>query len=496
MSRATQPSGDNRQDVSSQPGPITKVPPEIVMEVFKFAVLSSEEARSHGVKTLCLVGQDWNRIANGISDLWTKVTLSYPLHPGQLSVVKKWLKASEQKTLDLEIDLRDPAWDEFEDEALHPLGDSTKLQGMIAVLRDSEHRWRSISFKSDVWEPIHEFLRWEIPSLPLLESISFERGSEDLGAVYNHLDPQESSESPTVFGGNGTHMPALRKVSLSVVNVNWASAAASFQNLRELGIRNQSYEVGPTFKQFAALLAASPRLETLDVTGYCPNSPAGTEGVPLVYLPALRHFVFGWTDAEPALTFLEMFQIPESLETLSLIDTVSGIGISVEGDSSPIFDLLARLGQGGPRHEDHPRNKEHLKNEDHPRDRDHSRPWVSVLGLKSLSVSWVKSRHESVMAFLMGAPMVEEIHLTDVSQGVLLGIEVLAETQRLRSLKRLYIRWVRDSGDKSPEADLVTNLLRGHGFQVIVENFIGEDECSTPMRSEAIFNDKDGERRP
>ena len=65
MSRVTRPSEEGRRDVTFQPGPINKVPPEIVSEIFKFAVLSSDETRSHGVKALCLVDQDWNHIAKG-----------------------------------------------------------------------------------------------------------------------------------------------------------------------------------------------------------------------------------------------------------------------------------------------------------------------------------------------------------------------------------------------------------------------------------------------
>ena len=42
-----------------------------------------------------------------------KVTLSYPLHTGQLYAVEKWLKASELKAPDLEIAFCDPSWDEL-----------------------------------------------------------------------------------------------------------------------------------------------------------------------------------------------------------------------------------------------------------------------------------------------------------------------------------------------------------------------------------------------
>jgi len=492
MFQTTRISKGSRSGIASQPGPITDVPQEIVMEVFRFAVLSSEEGRSNGVKALCLVGKEWNQIANCTSDLWTKITLAYPLHKDQLSAVKKWIKTSEQRAIDLEIDLCDPAWNELKDEFFHPFADPARLWDVILVLQGSEHRWRSISFKSDVWKPIHMFLRlWEIHSLPLLESISFQRGSESQGRESTRFIPRPFFDLPILFGGKGTHMPKLRKVSLSAVHLDWTSATASFQNLRELRIRNQNYDVGPTYRQFAALLAASPRLETLDITGYFPIQSTGHE-LPLVYLPALKHLVFGWTGIGHA-HILEMFQIPESLETLSLIDVESGLGIYHERvtglsthheKSSAIFNYLADLGSRHPRKDD-------------PRDRDYQKPWISLLGLKSLSVSWVDSNPDSVSAFLKEAEMIEEIHLTDVSLGVLYGIAALAITGELQSLKRLHIRWIWNGGYEPPNAHTATDLLRDNGFQVTVEKFTGEAGFgSTPMGLEAIFNEQNGGWRP
>lgn len=81
------------------------------MELFKFAVLSSEEARSRGAQDLCLVDKGWNNISNATSDLWTKVTLTYPLCANELSAAQKWLKTSKPRAVDIKIDLRDPGWD-------------------------------------------------------------------------------------------------------------------------------------------------------------------------------------------------------------------------------------------------------------------------------------------------------------------------------------------------------------------------------------------------
>ena len=490
MSRITRPSEESRRDITFQPGPINKVPPEIVSEIFKFAVLSSEEARSHGVKALCLVDQDWNHIAKGTSDLWTKITFTYPLHADQLSAARKWLKTSEQKPIDVEIDLCDPGWDELGMEAFHLLEDLAPIQDMTAALRGSEHRWRSISIRSDTWRPIYEFLQaWEIPSLPLLETISLERGNEVMGVGYIREDPLPSLGSLTLFGSNGTLMPKLREVSLIAVHVDWASAANSFRDLRKLEIKNQHHRVGPTSEQFATLLAATPRLEMLDVAGYCPDHGASPTQVriPPVHLTALKHFGLGWSCFDCACDLLMVLQIPESLESLSLNDTESGLGarqdeetdlFTYNDDSTPIFELLTGLEPAG------------------PGNKDPSNPWISILGLKTLSVSWAESDHPAVLAFLENAPMIEEIRLTDVSQGVLEGIAALVETHGPRSLKKLSIQWIWNDGYESPEAHLVADLLGNHGFQVTVEKFTGPDGGLTPMALEALFNNEGGKRGP
>ena len=276
------------------------------------------------------------------------------------------------------------------------------------------------------------------------------------------------------------------------MHVDWASTATSFRDLRKLEIKNQHYEVGPTFEQFSALLAASPRLEFLDVTGYYPNPEAPNVAdtlteTSLVHLPALKHLVFGWSRIEFACYFLMSFQIPESLNTLSLIDTESGLGVCQEEEtglftyndtSTPIFELLAYIGPSDPG------NKDPLSSR------------VSLLGLKSLSVSWAEADPRVIVEFLKRVPMIEEIRLTDVGQGILQGIAIFAGSQSSWSLKKIHIRWIWNGGHESHEAGVVTQLLRGRGFEVTVEKFTGQDRGSTPVAPEALFSKKAGERRP
>jgi len=122
--------------------------------------------------TLCPVDRRWNDIANAMSVLWIKITLAYPLDGDGLPAVQKWLKASGSKVIDVEVDLCYPALSEPGKENWVPPADF--LRGVIAELRGSEHRWRSISVLFDIWSPTEKLLgAWVTLSLPALESISF-----------------------------------------------------------------------------------------------------------------------------------------------------------------------------------------------------------------------------------------------------------------------------------------------------------------------------------
>ena len=159
-------------DVVLLPSPISKLPHEIVREIFKFVVLSSEKARSHGVKSLCLVDRRWNDIANAMSILWAEITLTYPLDGDRLPAAQKWLKTSGSKVIDLKVDFCYPTLSESgKDNWVLP---ADFLRGMIAELCGSEHRWRSISVLFDIWGPTEKLLgAWVTLSFPALESISF-----------------------------------------------------------------------------------------------------------------------------------------------------------------------------------------------------------------------------------------------------------------------------------------------------------------------------------
>lgn len=111
-------------------------------------------------------------------------------------------------------------------------------------------------------------------------------------------------------------------------------------------------------------------------------------------------------------------------------------------------------------------------------------------------MSWAEADPRVVVEFLKRVPMIEEIRLTDVGQGILQGIAIFAGSQSSWSLKKIHIRWIWNGGHELYEAGVVTQLLRGRGFEVTVEKFTGQDRGSTPVAPEALFSKKAGERRP
>jgi len=472
MSQLTRYSKRTWLDVASLPSPITKIPPEIMSEIFKFVVLSSKKRRSSGVKALCLVDKRWNDIANTTPDLWTKVTLAFPFHADKFFAVQKWLKASEPKDIDVEIDLRDPDWDEPVEEIWFPSTDS--LRGVIAVLRGSEHRWRSIRVDFLAWDLTQKLIgAWITPSFPALESISLERTI----IPYSGFSSQQNIELPALLGGGGTLMPKLRKVALYEMPLDWTPAAAtSFQNLRKIVISGRTFDAGPTLDRFSeALLVASLRLEILEVGGHFPipgDSHTQTQ-IPLVHLPALKRFVFGWPFANLACSFLAMLQIPETLETLCLAQEHKPLGGGAGLiDPSPVFDLLTDLASEG------------------SGDKNPSTPWISTLGLKSLSMTGVRLDPRKVTTFLQNAPVIEEIHLKDIKQPVLEATATLAGTRRLRFLKRLGIRWEWRGRDGSEGAHLVAECLRDPRWQVVVRKYAR----TNGIELDAQVNEEDAER--
>ena len=434
--------------------PIARLPTEVLMKVFKTYAESYPAVRDQRVVDLCLVSTYWNAVANDTPQLWTKINLTFPFADHHLAAMLKRVHASKLEKIDISIDFCDPGWDGYEPQYDISEPTLTKesiwVQDILTQLRNTEKRWKSIEVVSEAWLPLHKLMEgWTFTKLPSLESISMKRDNYIFGMQNVRFDPVPLIGPMTLFGQNAS-LPRLCDLSLSAVHIDWDDASVTYQNLRKLEINNITYDVGPSFEQFAAMLSSSPRLEYLDVSGFCPEHytgpapPAGEDPeIPVVHLPELKEFTFGWKNVDLGYDFLQMFQIGNSLESLTLIDTESspncwknsrtGVRHWVQ-DSEGIFEALYHLGSEVPRNED-----------DMP-----PSPFISMCGVKRLRIISTRAAQSSLIDLLKTLTELEEIWLEDVDTNVLEDVTSVqvknSGATGCQPLRRLDLRWTWEKG--------------------------------------------------
>ena len=277
-------------------------------------------------------------------------------------------------------------------------------------------------------------------------------GQRDVG-----FDPVEFAQPMTLFGQRPLK---LRDLSLCGVHVSWNNICDRFQNLRKPELKNQTYDAGPSFEQFAEMLSSSPRLECLDVSGFCPEHHTGppppadaTLRVPVVHLPTLKEFTFGWKNIELGCEFLRMFQIGSSLESLALLDVQSGLACFEDRQSGErgwdyssewIFEDLHRLGIAAPRDE-----------RDVP-----PIPFICMRGVKRLEIAWTKAGVAEVVKFLGILTELEDIKLEDVDEDVLKAVTTVC-VNRTREGRLMRVDLMMDVGEGVGERD---SNVRGRAY--------------------------------
>ena len=389
------------------------------MEIFKAYAESYPAELDQSVVGLCLVGKRWNAVANSTPQLWTNINISFPFTGDHLDAALKRVRASGLQKLDVFINFCDPDWDGREpeyDDGYIP-GGHAWVRDVMAVLGGTEGRWRRIEVASSTWVPLYELMHdWRrLTHLSSLESITMQRMNTLFGVRNVDFAPELLAGAGTLFDRNAS-LPKLCNLSLFGVHVDWTSASVCYQNLHKLEIASQTHDVGPTFQEFAAMLSSSPRLEFLNVNGFCPEyhtaAPpgGGPPQIPVVHLPALKVFVFGWKGVDLSCAFLRMFQIGDSLEDLTLLDADSCFGSNPDpqtGDqgwrqeSQGIFEVLCELGSAVPGD----------GGDMSPG------PFISMRGVKSLRIVWTRTARYSLIPFFATLTNLEELYLENVGGG-------------------------------------------------------------------------------
>jgi hypothetical protein len=461
---------------TSRPAPITRLPAEILSLIFKTYAKSYPEIRDARAGYLCLVSRYWNTIANSTPHLWTEISLIFPFADDHLDVARRRIRTSKRKNLDIFIDFRDPhrEWEQSPNDAhvADEPAQSVWVSKILTLLGGTAERWESIEVVSRTWFPLGKIIEgWTFTDLLSVKSISIKLCDSSFGLSDTVFEPQLLPGPVTLFG-RAASLPKLRNLSLCAVHVDWNDALGSYQNLRKLELINFPYNIAPSFEEFAEILSFSPRLEYLDVSGFLPKhhlgpTPTGQDPqIPVVYLPALKDFIFGWKDVDSGHKFLQMFQIGSSLENLTLTDTESGIGFWKEGttgdltwanDSQKIFEVLYDLGSNAPQD----------KSDIPPG------PFISMRGVKSLEIFSTEVKGHSLIPFVMMLTELESILLEDVEGKVLKDVAsvLVGGDDARRALMELKLRWVWE--DEIPDfAESVILQLESAGIRVAAE--VGE----------------------
>ena len=327
---------------------VHSLPNEVLTEIFVAATFTSEESRLDVPDVLSQVSSRWRALVLNTSILWTFIVVTFPFAAKQVLRAQAALARSNNRPVDVYIDVRDPEWTWESDEDEH-LVKSVDMVEIMEWLGPSHPRWRSLSVFTDNWEPMQTFLAYStmFPSLPALETLSLNRCNAYAGlpgTMHDSFTPIE------LFGGNA-YLPKLRHVVLSGVHIDYS--CSGFKDLFSLDLRHQSHDVSPTLQELRQILAASPELNSLSLVALSPPCPHGleeTEDAPITMFH-LKNLTLGWWNVGDTIELLGAFRIP-AVEQLFLEDMGSSLLGSLEHaifddlpthDSTLILDVLMEM---------------------------------------------------------------------------------------------------------------------------------------------------------
>lgn len=321
---------------------IYSLPDHILEDIFSILTFSSDESRLYAPDILSRVSSRWRAVALNASKLWTFIVVTFPFSANQIARAKAGLSRSNNRPIDVHIDVRDPDWTWESDEDQHPMTPVSMVE-LLQWLGPSHHRWRSLTVLTDTWTPMHIFLAYStmFSSLPKLERLSLNRCNAFAG-VPDAPEPIPC-DPVELFGGNA-HLPQLRHVTLAGVHINYS--CTGFEGLLSLELRHQQRSVSPTMRQLRQILHASPGLKSLSLVALNPPSDeSGQDNGPAVLLPHLKDLTLGWWLVEDAVELLEALQF-SAVENLILEDIAPALlqNNHIPLDSTPILETLVKIG--------------------------------------------------------------------------------------------------------------------------------------------------------
>jgi len=317
-----------------------RLPPEILSIIFSL-LAHDPTANPASFSVITRVCSRWRQIALADSSLWSRVVLTYPIFPRNLSYALAWLQRSANSAIDILLDFRDPSWDWNED--THNFR-WQEMEPIMRMLLAHVHHWRRFDLLTDTWAPIFTFLWYtqHVESAPMLESVSLSRCNLYFAASGQVFQP-DSLRQPVQFFG-GIALERLTSVSLVGVHLNWNQSC--LRNLTNFELKYHASDVMPTLQQFTTILEACPGLLHLAIFGWGPildiSSPVGRGEL---RLSNLKKFSFGFLDIPYAIRLLSLFDFP-LLEEFVLEDIARVVSPLEVQDSTAVFLWLASAQDG------------------------------------------------------------------------------------------------------------------------------------------------------
>ncbi|KAL0062367.1 hypothetical protein AAF712_010778 [Marasmius tenuissimus] len=339
-----------------------QLPDEILSMIFTAAFYLCDDPLSaiSIPLTLSHVCARWRKISISTSILWTRLVLFFPaVDSAQTERTTAWLARSKLQPLEILLDFRvSDWWEHDEPEENHPFTVES-LELVLKILLRHLSQWKTFEMLTDTWEPIHAFLCHintnvgGVVKAPLLQSVALSRCNEYFVTKGASFQPDDLKEPVALFGGDSAELDRLRDVSLTGVHVDWTRSC--LRNLHDLSLKFHSADVMPSLPEFESMLSACPKLEGLTVLGWGPvlqddsdgthktktGSGCPQESKPVLHLPSLKSFSYGFVDSNYAIQFLGLLSMP-SLHSFELQDLAASMSLSVHAplDSTPLIEWL------------------------------------------------------------------------------------------------------------------------------------------------------------
>ncbi|KAL0569404.1 hypothetical protein V5O48_012558 [Marasmius crinis-equi] len=272
------------------------------------------------------VCRQWRHITLDHPSLWTSI--DFFIHRSSTEYLEAYIRRSQIQPLSISmhgpISKCDEVLEPILDESLNP-STIEQIVSFLETVVPHAHRWRELRVFAGNARHYHPILHRlsNCKSAPLLEilQLDFERnyfGSD----VLPNASPSSSSLVSPLFHSK---VPKLRDLNISGVVLDWDVSVPLSTNLCRLRLAFHREEERPSLQSFAAIMAAFPQLESLDLCGSGPalddpeeHSESGSSVS--INLPSLSSLSFSVLDQSYLMSFFPLISGGISnLTTLSLV---------------------------------------------------------------------------------------------------------------------------------------------------------------------------------